>query len=335
MFDKIGLVGCGSIGKKRAAALRHRSHLVCFDVNSKLSKDFATQNPHTQSVDSADQIIKDPQIHVILIATPHDALAELIFRSLKERKFVFVEKPAAKNSFELDKIIKAFRDEALKKVRVGFNHRYHPAIQKAKEIVDRGELGRLMFIRARYGHGGRLNYHKEWRANPQISGGGELIDQGVHLIDLARYFLGNFSEIDGFAHTYYWDMPVEDNGFLLLKTKDKKTAFLHASCTEWKNTFSFEIYGELGKLHVEGLGGSYGVEKLAFYSLRPEMGPPDTVIWEFPGPDTSWEVELNEFFEDISFSRNPAANLKDAVAALNIVEKIYQRSNYDYYKIPT
>ena len=101
-----------------------------------------------------------------------------------------------------------------------------------------------MFIRARYGHGGRVGYDKEWRAQPELSGGGEFIDQGVHLIDLARWFLGDFNEMQGFAHTYFWNMPVDDNGFLLLKTPKKQVAFLHASCTEWKNLFSFEIYGK-------------------------------------------------------------------------------------------
>ena len=77
-------------------------------------------------------------------------------------------------------------------VRVGYNHRFHPALQKARELVDAGALGPLMFIRARYGHGGRVGYDREWRADPNLSGGGELIDQGVHLIDLAGWFLGDF-----------------------------------------------------------------------------------------------------------------------------------------------
>ena len=133
------------------------------------------------------------------------------------------------------------------KVRVGFNHRYHPALLKAKELVNAGELGELMFVRGRYGHGGRIGYDREWRANPELSGGGELIDQGVHMIDLSRWFLGDFSEIQGYAHTYFWDMPVDDNGFMILRTAKNQTAFLHVSCTEWKNLFSLEIYGRNAK----------------------------------------------------------------------------------------
>jgi predicted dehydrogenase len=125
-------------------------------------------------------------------------------------------------------------------------------------------------------------------------------------------------------------MPVEDNGFLLLKTAHKQVAFLHASCTEWKNTFSWELYGRSGKLHVEGLGGSYGVERLAWYKMLPQMGPPETSIWEYPMGDNSWEVEMTEFLEDIRLEREPAAGLSDAIAALAIVDKIYAISGYNY-----
>jgi predicted dehydrogenase len=210
---------------------------------------------------------------------------------------------------------------------VGFNHRYHRAFRKARELVDSGALGELMFVRARYGHGGRLGYDKEWRAQPELSGGGELIDQGVHLIDLARWFLGDFSEVHGHAHTYYWDMPVDDNGFLMLKTPSKQMAFLHASCTEWKNTFSFELYGRNGKIDINGLGGSYGVERISFYKMSAAMGPPETFIWEYPMADDSWEFELAEFMDDVRQQRAPSPGIQDAHAALKIVEEVYRMSN--------
>jgi len=122
-------------------------------------------------------------------------------------------------------------------------------------------------------------------------------------------------------------MPVEDNGFMLLKTPSKQVAMLHASWTEWKNTFSFEIYGRHGKLDISGLGGSYGVERLAYYKMLPQMGPPETVIWEYPMADNSWDIEFAEFLEEIRLGRQPAAGLADARAALEIVESIYRESN--------
>jgi len=179
-------------------------------------------------------------------------------------------------------------------------------------------------------HGGRVGYDKEWRNKPELSGGGELIDQGPHLIDLSRWFLGEFTEVQGFAHTYYWDMPVDDNGFLLLKTAKRQVAFLHASCTEWKNMFSMEIYGRNAKLEITGLGGSYGLERLTYYKMLPEMGPPETTAWEYPMGDDSWSVEMAEFYDDIRLNRQPAAGLNDAFEALKVIEMIYKVSGYDH-----
>ncbi|MBA3938130.1 MAG: Gfo/Idh/MocA family oxidoreductase, partial [Planctomycetes bacterium] len=208
-----------------------------------------------------------------------------------------------------------------------FNHRYHPALLKAQELVAAGALGELMFCRARYGHGGRLGYEKEWRADPALSGGGELIDQGVHLIDLARLLLGEeFTSVQGHAQTCYWDMPVDDNAFLLLRTARGQTASLHASCSEWKNLFSFELYGRTGKLDITGLGGSYGVERLTWYRMLPEMGPPDTQAWEYPRGDRSWALEFADFLDDIRLGREPRPGLRDAQAALTIVARIYELS---------
>src|ERR1700732_3504221 len=155
-----------------------------------------------------------------------------------------------------------------------------------------------MFIRARYGHGGRVGYDREWRADPKLSGGGELIDQGVHLIDLANWFLGGFAIIEGHAATYFWDMPVDDNAFLNLRTASGQTAWLHVSCNEWKNLFSFEIYGRTGKLNMAGLGCSYGMERLTYYKMLPQMGPPEAKVWEYPDEDDSWKLEMEEFVKD-------------------------------------
>jgi len=242
---------------------------------------------------------------------------------------VLVEKPAARSTAEIQLVIEAAAKHGMK-VHVGFNHRYHRSIRKAKELLDSGVIGDLMFVRARYGHGARIGYDKEWRADPALSGGGELIDQGPHLIDLTRWFLGEITEIQGFAHTYFWDMPVDDNGFMLLKTEKKQVAFLHASCTEWKNIFSMEIYGKLGKLDLSGLGGSYGLEKITWYRMLPEMGPPETLSWEYPMGDDSWGVEIEEFFADIRLDREPSAGLRDAQAALKVVESVYRDSGYDH-----
>jgi predicted dehydrogenase len=184
-----------------------------------------------------------------------------------------------------------------------------------------------MFVRARYGHGARPGYDREWRADPALSGGGELIDQGVHLIDLARWYLQDeIADVCGRLVTAYWDMKVEDNAFLTLTTRRGYVAHLHASCTEWKNLFSFEIYARMAKLHHEGLGGSYGVERLTHYQMRPEMGPPDTFSYEYPAADASWALEWQDFAAAVAGRRETdGATLEDAGAALRVVEEAYAR----------
>lgn len=325
----VAILGCGLIGQKRSKFLGDAKLVVCADVNEERAKSLSTGHPDCTWTSDWRSAVQRDDVDIVIVATTNDALVETSLAAINAGKHVLVEKPAARTVRELDLLIDAAEKNNVR-VRVGFNHRYHPALLKAHELMESGELGELMFIRGRYGHGGRKGYDREWRANPALSGGGELIDQGVHLIDLSRWFLGNFTEINGFAHTYFWDMPVDDNGFMILKTEKKQTAFLHVSCTEWKNLFSLEIYGQDAKLHIEGLGGSYGVEKLSFYKMLPEMGPPDTTIWEYPRGDNSWKLEFEEFLEDIRLNRVPSANLKDAREALLVVEKIYKDSGYDH-----
>ena len=251
-------------------------------------------------------------------------LAPIALAAVKNGKHVLVEKPGAIHTQELDELEAAAKKSGAL-VRVGYNHRYHPAALKTLELFRSGALGPMMFLRGRYGHGGRIGYEKEWRADKKISGGGELIDQGVHLIDLAGIFLGEFTKVEGHATTYFWQMPVDDNAFLNLQNATGNTAWLHVSCSEWKNLFSLEIYGRDAKLHWEGLGGSYGIERLTYYKMLPQMGPPETTIWEFPRGDESWKIEMAEFFEDIKLKRPPVPGLKEAKSALMVVEKIYQK----------
>jgi len=324
----IGIIGCGLIGQKRSKALGDGRLLACADINEAKAKIVAGSSGAKVFTDWR-ELLALPEIEIVIIATLHDSLAEITLAAVEASKHILVEKPAARSTAELEPVIIAAEKHGVK-VHVGFNHRYHRALLKAKDIVDSGELGELMFIRARYGHGARIGYDREWRANPVLSGGGELIDQGPHLIDLSRWFLGDFTEIQGFAHTYYWDMPVDDNGFMILKTPTQQVAFLHASCTEWKNMFSMEIYGRDGKLDISGLGGSYGVERLTHYKMLPEMGPPETTSWEFPMTDNSWDVEIADFYDDIRLNRLPASGLSDAYAALKIIEQIYKESGYDH-----
>lgn len=324
---RIGIIGCGLIGRKRLAALPAGSFAAACDLDLARAEQLATSAGAGYATNDAARIFSDPQIDAVIISTLNSSLAPLALAAIAGGKHVLVEKPGAISAREVDELLAAAATAGVC-VRVGFNHRYHPALQKAHELFDSGALGPMMFIRGRYGHGGRVGYDREWRSDPKLSGGGELMDQGVHLIDLAGWFLGDFTSIDGHAATYFWDMPVDDNAFLNLRTAAGQTAWLQVSCTEWKNLFSLEIYGRDAKLHIEGLGGSYGVERLTYYKMLPQMGPPETTTWEFPRGDDSWRLEFAEFVEDIRLGRTPQPGLREAKAALQVVERIYAKSGY-------
>jgi predicted dehydrogenase len=327
-MNGVAIIGCGLIGQKRARALGGARLVVCSDLVAARAEGLATAYRAEYCSDWRDAVRRD-DVNIVVVAATNDALAMIAREAIEAGKHVLIEKPAGRSACEIDPLIEAAERRDVR-VRVGFNHRYHPAMLKAREIVDSGAMGDLMFLRGRYGHGGRIGYDKEWRADPALSGGGELIDQGVHLIDLARWFLGDLPKVDGFAATYFWQMPVDDNAFLLLRTSEDKAAFLHVSCTEWKNLFSMEIYGRTGKLQIDGLGGSYGVERLTFYRMLPEMGPPETTSWEYPRGDQSWELEFREFLDDIAKRRTPSPGLIEARAALDVVRRIYETSGYDH-----
>ena len=324
---RVAIVGCGLIGRKRAAALDGATLELCADAVPERARELARSSGAT-AVDRWQDAVTSKDVDLVIVATTNDALTPIAMAAVEAGKHVLVEKPAARSVTELDRLIAAARKHN-RRVRVGFNHRYHPALLAARDVVNAGVLGPLMFLRGRYGHGGRLGYEREWRADPAKSGGGELIDQGVHLIDLAAWFLGPFNDVRGVAATYFWNMPVDDNAFMLLKSTGGQIAFLHVSCTEWKNLFSLEIYGRDGKIAIDGLGGSYGAERFTHYRMLPEMGPPETTTREFTDGDRSWAVEFREFLDDVRLDREPAAGLDQARHALSVVHQIYQQSGYD------
>jgi predicted dehydrogenase len=325
---KVGIIGCGLIGQKRAAAIGRADQVVAVtDVVAERAH--ALAKPHDAKVfASAAELLREASIDAVVVATPHNQLAANALLAVQHDKHVLLEKPGARRPGELDALRSLAADKSIA-VHVGFNHRFHPALRKAKALIDAGELGPLYYIRGRYGHGGRIGYDREWRADPEISGGGELLDQGAHLIDLSAWYFGeSFSNVHGTLATYFWDMPVEDNAFLTLQTASGKTAQLQVTWTEWKNLFSLEITGRDAKLHVEGLGGSYGTESLRFYKMKPEMGPPDTTIWEYPGADRSWHEEWGQFRTEVE-QRTVACEpgLVSTQGVLSVVERVYQQNN--------
>ena len=319
----VAIVGCGLIGAKRAKALGGCRVRVCCDAVAERAESLAARYPGAEAVADWHAATTHPEVDIVIVATTHDQLAPIAAAAAAAGKHVLIEKPGARRAAELDPVLAAAQRTGVA-VRVGFNHRYHRAVQEARRIFLSGALGEMMFIRGRYGHGGRIGYDREWRADPQVSGGGELLDQGIHLIDLSRWFLGDFDTVQGRIATYFWDMPVEDNAFLILTTPGGQTAFLHATWTEWKNLFSLEVACRTAKLQVDGLAGSYGAQRLTVYRMRPELGPPDVEQVEFPAEDVSWRLEWEDF-RAATAAGGP--QLESARYAWGIVEAAYEATS--------
>lgn len=330
---RVAIIGCGLIGEKRAASLDKLAQIVvAADVDSGRAEALAKKYGALATTDWR-SAATHPDTDVVIVAVTHDKLAAIAEAAAMAGKHILLEKPGARRPDELEKLERISHGNGVK-IHVGFNHRFHPAMQKAKELIDEGVPGPLYFIRGRYGHGGRLGYEKEWRADPEIGGGGELLDQGAHLIDLCHwYFQETFKVIHGTLATYFWNMPVEDNAFLTLRTETGRIADLHATWTEWKNLFSLEITGRDAKLHIEGLGGSYGTERLTVHRMKPEMGPPDTIVHEFPGADHSWQLELEWFLGELEDAGPCDPGIVAAKNVLSVVESVYVDNNVPWAKL--
>ena len=326
----IGLIGCGIIGLRRLENLPKNFRLIgCADPVIPLKKIFK-KNRKLILTSNWKKLLNTKNLDAVIIATTHQLHTQIISECVKKNLHVFVEKPGGISAIKTEKIIQNLRKKKVYlNIRVGFNHRYHPAFLKAKELIKKKLIGKILYIRAVYGHGGRLNYEKEWRFKKKISGGGELIDKGSHLIDLTRFFLGDLKIISSKLKNFFWKMQLEDNCFLNLQNKNGSTAFLHASCTEWKNKFLFEIFGQFGKIEINGLGKSYGEEKLILYKMSKKMGIPTKKVFKFSKKDSSWIKELEEFYIDIVKKRISSPGLVDIYKNLKIINTIYKSNDHN------
>lgn len=321
---RVGIVGAGKIGAKRAreVARATESRLVAV-VDSDAARARALAGEFgCRSGSNWEALVSGRDVDAVIVATTHRWLARVSLGALASHKHVLCEKPLARNAAEAQPVVAASLRNGTQ-LMTGFNHRFHPALLMAHQMLHGDEIGRPLWIRCRYGHGGRPGYEREWRASLEESGGGELLDQGVHALDLFRWFLGDFDEISATLSSSFWPMPVEDNAFCTLRTAGGEVAQLHASWTQWKNLFSFEVCGERGYLLAEGLGGSYGPERLLIGLRAEHSGAPQQGVMDFEGEDSSWEREWREFLSAIREERTPVGDGQDGLAALRLVEAAY------------
>jgi predicted dehydrogenase len=325
---KVGIIGLGKMGIIRAQELR-RSPKAKLVVGS--DPDTGRRAAFTDCVTMSDwRPVLESDIDAVFVCTPNRFTPEIIAAALDAGKHVFAEKPPGRTMEDVELIRAAEARNPGVVLKFGFNHRYHAGIQEAKRILDGGRLGRILWMRGVYGKAGSQTFEQEWRSAKELSGGGILLDQGIHMLDLFRFFCGDFPEVRSMVTTAYWNLDLEDNAFALLRDGDGRIAMLHSSSTQWKHKFSLEIYTSEGFLTVNGILSStrsYGDETItiARKHLEPgaSVGKPREETLYFD-TDPSWQLEVEEFI-DCALEGKPVVHgtSADAWAAMDLVYRIY------------
>lgn len=324
---KIGIIGFGKMGKIRARAVQKTG----------LGEIVAVYEPEKEvefgglpRVDSSEAIIGHPDIEAIFVCTPNYLNKPLTISGLKAGKHVFCEKPPAFTAEDVEEI-RRVESASGKKLMYGFNHRHHRSIGMIKELIDAGKFGKVLWMRGRYGKSVDEDFYQNWRSKKELSGGGILIDQGIHMIDLMLYLGGEFDDIHAFVSSLFWKIGAEDNVFAILRnTQTGLVASLHSTMTQWRHLFALEIFLEEGYMVLNGLqtsSGTYGDEILSIARNR-TVAPRAT--WEDEEKitfhtDNSWESEIRSFFSCISENSNiELGNSADALNLMRVIDRIYE-----------
>lgn len=326
---RFGIVGMGRVGARRAECLQKMSDTrltsIC-DLDPQIADQWLG---YAFSTDYR-TVTRGPVDAVVVCAYNHVA-AQIAIDALAHGKHVFCEKPPGRNRHEVEAMRTAANQSPGSKLKFGFNHRYHGSVHEAKRIIDSGDLGRVLWLRGAYGKSGGVHFAHEWRNQRELSGGGILLDQGIHMVDLCRYLGGDYEHIQSHVTTAFWDVDVEDNAFAILSSSAGPVAMLHSSATQWKHRFELEICLERGYLRLEGIlsgSRSYGEETLTiglreFENEAPSPGRPREQILRFT-QDTSWSRELRDFVRDIRQDRAVVSgNVEDALRTMVLIDSIY------------
>lgn len=321
------IVGFGKMGRTRAQSIsaNHNMELLALCDNN------PEVNPPGMPVFRSYKELIRLKPDVVFVCTPNKYLPDVVCYFLNRGTHVFCEKPPGRCLSDVKRMLEAEKSNPGLKLKFGFNHRYHQAILEAKAIVDGGRLGEIMWMRGIYGKGGGHRYDHSWRNKKDISGGGILIDQGIHMVDLFRFFCSEFIEIKSLMQKSYWPVEVEDNCFALLKNRKGQIAMLHSSATQWQYTFLLDIYMKKGYITIFGILSStknYGTETLkiarCIYDKEgyPLPNPEETITYF--EEDNSWNIELEEFIDCI-FQNKPVkvGSCLEAYKTMSLIEKIY------------
>jgi predicted dehydrogenase len=329
---KFGIAGYGKMGKIREKTIANNKNtelVAIYEINN-----HKCQDKSVLDCNSFEELL-NLEIDAIFISSFVSSAAEYTIRALHAGIHVFCEKPPSMSHEEMLAVQKAEK-KSKKILKYGFNHRYHYSVIKAKKIINEGALGKLLWMRGVYGKAGSIDFHDNWRNYKNYSGGGILLDQGIHMLDLFRYFSNEeFECLNAHLTTSYWNIECEDNAFLTLKSNmNDIVATLHSSATQWKHKFLLEMTFEEGYLNLDGILSetrSYAPETLIFGNKDFEdvdfsMGKPKESTTYFEH-DKSWDLELVEFIGAIS-RNNPIINgtSKDAIEIMKLTDHVYKNS---------
>lgn len=330
---RCGIIGYGYMGQIRLQNASDHSDLIVAGVCDPFRQ--LNEEKIRTPIFSTYQALIDSGIDIAFVCTPNNITPDATIYALEHGCHVFCEKPPGRNLNDIQRIVTVEQKYPGRKLIFGFNHRYHPGIADAKAIVESGAMGNLLWLRGVYGKSGGNDFEKSWRNDPAIGGGGILLDQGIHMLDLFRFFCGDFPEVIGMTTTAYWTIPVEDNAFVLLRSGAGVVAQLHSSATLWKHTFRLEIGLEKGYLTVSGLlskTGSYGRETLLVgrkpvHGEKAALGNPREEITYYD-VDPSWDIQVQHFVECVRDNKPIADSTStDALKVMEIVDRVYQMSS--------
>ncbi len=322
---KVAIIGSGLMCRRRAPVVKEWPGAELAVIAS-LHLDHAKAAAAKLGCEASDDwktVVARKDIDVVIVSTPPHVHAEISIAAMKAGKHVLCEKPLTRTVAEAEQML-AVAKQTGRVLKCGFNHRHHPAVGEAKKVLDSGAIGKPLFARCRYGICGRPGFEKEWRADPKQAAGGQFIEQGTHAMDLFRWFLGDLTEVACMTSTgYFTKQPMEESGMAVFRAASGATASLHTSLTQWKNLFSFEVFGEDGYVIAEGLGTSYGTEK-CIRGKRDFDGPFRDDVIEYRGGDISWKEEWKEFVGAIEGRREPIGNGRDGVEAMRVALAAYE-----------
>lgn len=323
-MHNVGIIGFGKMGQIRKEIIDSIP-----DCTLKWVADIKTVENDTRFTKDSEAIFNDSEVDIVFISTPNYLTKDLIIKGLDSKKHIFCEKPPGISVGQIMEIIEAEKRNPECKLMVGFNHRQHQSVIEAKRLIDTGKFGNILWMRGRYGKSVDENFFNTWRAKKDYAGGGILMDQGIHMLDLFLMFCGDFEEVKAICSDLYWHSDIEDNVFAILKNSKGQVASLHSTMTQWRHLFSFEIFMERGYIVINGLvtpSRAYGKETL---SIAEDRTSSPQAIWtsekkvEFT-TDNSFNEEVKTFIEAIN-SPTPISipNTVDALKVMKLVEMIY------------